>query len=60
MKNPGLPEFIANNRLVISGDAWIWICRYQIFENEDKTKGRDPLKKNVFFRALPELPNPPP
>ena len=37
MKNPGLPEFIANNRLVISGDAWIWICRYQIFENEDKT-----------------------
>ena len=24
------------------------------------SKGRDPLKKNVFFRALPELPNPPP
>ena len=23
-------------------------------------KGRDPLKKNVFFRALPKLPNPPP
>ena len=38
MKNPGLPEFIANNRLVISGDAWIWICGYQIVENEDKTK----------------------
>ena len=24
------------------------------------TKGRHQLKKNVFFRALPELPNPPP
>ena len=24
------------------------------------SKGRDPLKKNVFFRALPELPKPPP
>ena len=23
-------------------------------------KGRDPLKKNVFFQALPELPKPPP
>ena len=23
-------------------------------------KGRHQLKKNVFFRALPELPNPPP
>ena len=22
------------------------------------SKGRDPLKKNVFFRALPELPKP--
>ena len=24
------------------------------------TKGRHQLKKNVFFRALPEFPNPPP
>ena len=36
--NPGLPEFIANNKLFISGDAWIWICEKQIVENEDKTK----------------------
>ena len=25
---------------------------------ESHGKGRDPLKKNVFFRALPELPKP--
>ena len=24
-----------------------------------KAKGRDQLKKNVFYRALPELPKPP-
>ena len=27
---------------------------------ETKNKGRHQLKKNVFFRALPELPKPPP
>ena len=32
--------------------------RKQVFDGLHK--GRDPMKKNVFFRALPELPKPPP
>ena len=31
--------------------------RKQVFDGLHK--GRDPMKKNVFFRALPELPKPP-
>ena len=30
------------------------------FSHDDIFKGRDPLKKNVFFWALPEFPKPPP
>ena len=32
----------------------------EVDEETGESKGRPQLKKNVFFRALPESPNPPP
>ena len=53
---------LISNRLSVSHSAWdrdssdnltFLVCPVT-------SKGRDHLKKNVFFRALPELPKPPP
>ena len=33
---------------------------FSVAYEEVATRGRGQLKKNAFFRALPELPNPPP
>ena len=38
----------------------ICVFLFSILGNAVNTKGRHQLKKNVFFWALPKLPNPPP